>query len=91
MSQPPGDEDDATRISVPAVSGEDAAQATDLVEEIASRYGISDADLDALFNAFVAIYLRKRIVHPDGMAPPCDCPPAAGGSSSYGGGAGPEC
>lgn len=91
MSDAPIDEQDldATRettITVPAVSGEEVAQATDLIEELAGRYGISDADLNVLFNAFVAVFVRNRIVYAEGQAPPCDCAPTDDGGSSFGGG-----
>jgi hypothetical protein len=54
-----------TTIAVPEVSGEEAAQATDLVQSLVDRYGISTTDVDGLFNAMVAVYIRARMVHGD--------------------------
>ena len=54
-----------TVITVPSVSGEEAARAIDLVEELKAKHGLSTADLDQLFGAVVAIYIRERLVHGD--------------------------
>lgn len=64
-----------TTITVPAVSGEDVARASDLIEQLAARYSISDTDIEVLFNAFVAVYVRNRIVYAEGKAPACACAP----------------
>jgi hypothetical protein len=79
-------------ITVPAVTGEEAAAATDRIEQLATKYGISDADLDALFGACAAVYVRNRIVYADGRAPACACAPASDADDgSTCGGSGPCC
>ena len=62
---------DVVTISVPSVSGEEAAVATDLIEHLLEKYKISMVDADALTNAMAAIYIRGRIVHKD--RPPSRC------------------
>lgn len=64
-------------ITVPAVDGEEAARATDLMERLVERYQISRADADALFNACVAIYLRGRIALGDRASARCALADAA--------------
>jgi hypothetical protein len=68
--------DDATQekisIDVPAVTGEEAAEAIDLVEHLVEKYGITPVDADAIFNGMVAIYIRQRAVHGDRQ--PSYCP-----------------
>lgn len=57
--------DEFVSITVPAVGGTEATEATDLVESLAEKYGISTRDTDALFNAMVAVYIRGRMVYGD--------------------------
>jgi hypothetical protein len=63
--------DEIVTITVPSVSGTDAATATDLVEDLVQRYEITAVDADALFNACVSIYVRGRMVYGD--RPPSVC------------------
>lgn len=58
-------------ISVPKVSGQEVAEATDLVEHLVDKYGIPTVDADALFNAMVAIYIRQRDVYGDRQPSMC--------------------
>lgn len=52
-------------LEMPKVSGEEAAEATDLVEHLLEKYKVNSVDADALFNAMVAVYIRNRIVYGD--------------------------
>ena len=63
--------DNNVQISVPEVSGEDAASAIDLVDDLIKRYSINRVDADALFNGMVAIYIRQRLAQGD--RPPARC------------------
>ncbi len=59
------------QITVPSISGVEAAEAVDRVEEICARYGVRPADADALFSAMVTVYLRQVQTHGD--RPPSAC------------------
>lgn len=52
-------------IEVPEVSSDEVDEATDLVESIAAKYTMAERDINALFNAMVAIYVRNRLVYGD--------------------------
>ncbi len=58
-------------IHVPAVSGQEAASATDLVERLVEKYHLSADDADALFAAVATIFVRNRMVYGD--RPPTGC------------------
>jgi hypothetical protein len=49
-------------ILVHHVTHEDAQTASDSVELIRGRYGISDSDTDTLFGAFIAVFVRGKIL-----------------------------
>jgi hypothetical protein len=76
------DPSDRIDIKVPEVSGEEAADATDLVEHLVEKYKISTVDADALFNAMVSIYIRGRMVYGDRQPTVCSlatfCGPQGG-------------
>ena len=73
---------DRIDISVPEVSGKEAAAATDLVEHLVEKYKISTVDADALFNAMVSIFIRGRMVYGDRQPTVCSlatfCSPQGG-------------
>ena len=49
-------------ITVPSIPRQEAQNAYDIVEIIRERYSIADDDIDLLYNAFLTVYVRKRIV-----------------------------
>ncbi len=67
-------------LQVPEVTGEEAENYSDLVESLAEKYSINDTDLDAMFNAFVALYIRNRMIYGDDGPTVC----GAAGSPSKG-------
>jgi hypothetical protein len=73
---------DRVDITVPEVSGKEAADATDLVEHLVEKYKISTVDADALFNAMVSIFIRGRMVYGDRQPAVCSlatsCSPQGG-------------
>lgn len=47
-------------VEIPAVGHEEAQNASDLVSIIQEKYGITDEDIDVLYNAMVCVYLRGK-------------------------------
>jgi hypothetical protein len=60
-----------TTIRVHQVSGQEAAEATDLVEHLIEKYTLTPLDTDALFNAMVAIFIRARMIYGDRQPSSC--------------------
>ena len=58
-------EEKKVSIEVPEVSSDEVNEATDLVESIAAKYEMDEKDVNVMFNAMIAIYLRNRIVYGD--------------------------
>jgi len=73
-----GTEDKRISIEVPEVSSDEVNDATDLVESIAARYEIDEQDVNAMFNAMIAIYLRNRVVYGDREPKVCEASCAVG-------------
>lgn len=49
-------------ITVPDVSHEEAQNASDLVEIIREKYNIEQDDLDLLYNCFLTVFVRGKLV-----------------------------
>lgn len=49
-------------ITVPDVSHEEAQNASDLVEIIKEKYNIEQDDIDLLYNCFLTVFVRGKIV-----------------------------
>lgn len=47
-------------IEVPVVGHDEAQNASDLVEIIREKYGITDEDLDTLYNGMISVFVRGK-------------------------------
>jgi hypothetical protein len=59
------EEEKKVSINVPEVTSDEVEEATELVETIADKYKMAEKDINAMFNAMVAIYVRNRTVYGD--------------------------
>ena len=66
-------ENDIERVSidVPKVTGSQAEESSDVLEQLVAKYQLSDEDSGALFNAIVALYIRGRMVYGDRQPSVC--------------------
>lgn len=71
-------EEKKVSIEVPEVSSDEVNEATDLVEKIAAKYEMDEQDVNAMFNAMIAIYLRNRVVYGDRQPKVCGASCAVG-------------
>jgi hypothetical protein len=65
------DNEDVVTITAPRVSGQEAEEATDLVLAISDKYNIPHAEVDGLFNAICAIFVRGRMIYADRSPTSC--------------------
>jgi len=47
-------------IEVPEITHDEAQGSADVVTFIQNKYGISDEDIDHLYNAFVTVFVRGK-------------------------------
>ena len=73
---------DKTTITVPKVSGDQAEQSTELVEQMIKKYKMNQADAGALFQGMVAIYIRGRMVYGDRQPTFCSFGAACSGEDA---------
>lgn len=57
--------EEKVELSVPKVGAKEAGEAIDVIETLTDKYGMSGPDVQAMFNASVAVYLRERITFGD--------------------------